>query len=250
MRPLVPVLVLVPLLGACSNVLGYGEERELVYELLYEQSAEARSGADRCEGELPPLDGSRADCDFSLSPLAGSQSVLFHDDGFVDCSSCWEQKHEIWAELLLRIEMADNYVALPFEPNHARPAAELIDSTTGALVYWSNGGLGLYCVDFGFTPQTRVELGRSVKVGYHFDWETSRGELWLDAPETARSSLFGRTPDETITCEKQAWLPTGWLARGNIKPLPGSGSFVIDEIRIADSRDAMLLAASAATTSR
>jgi hypothetical protein len=235
-------LALLPALAGCSEVLGYGDERERVYELLDYQSAESSSGPGRCDGETPALAANDAvDCDAVDAPLAGTQSILVSNSGAVGCSSCWSPRGQIWAEFLARFAESTNFAALAFEPSDISEGVKFEGRATGASVFWSQGGLGLVCAAEGGTSDpTPVEPGQVVRVGYYFNWPASIGSIWVADANDARAALFDAPPVAEISCAPQRLASTGWLARGNVKPDPGSGTFVIDEIRVAESREGLL----------
>ncbi len=239
--------------AGCVELAGFGPERGLGPAPLYFQDAEAASGAGRCDGERPPFRFEsrlpmKADCDSTVAPLAGRQSVEVPHDGWIGCDPCWADSAEaITAEFLFRGRGDPNFNALPFIPVDlaADGAVEPAARETAVALAWNPArpgtpglqpatpaGIRLYCSDTrdasGVVPLPPDTVYR---ITYRLDGTTGVGQLWVDQAGGGPAAL-ARVPDATLACTVKR-PPSGWLARGNVKPLPGVGAFWMDDIRVS-----------------
>jgi hypothetical protein len=229
----------------CADIAGFGPERTLPAGLLYFQDAEATSGAARCGEERPAFRSSSklpmtADCDAADAPLAGRQSIAVKDNGWLGCDPCWEPAAELWVDLLFRAGGDPSFSALPFVPLRAEPVElDPVQREAGPFMVWARFtdgddpvgtvGVRLFCAETSLASAViPLPTGAARALRYHYRTDTGLGELWADEAAAGRAG----PPQATLTCTGQAPV-AGWLARGNVKPLPGGGTFWVDDVIVS-----------------
>lgn len=231
----------------CSSALGFGEERSHEPDeaaLLYAQDFETSSGESNCQQEQPAfvdmmgIEGElQRDCDDTLDPLSGSQSLNLWDDGQLVCSSCWAHDSTLWASFLFELK-GENFLAVPFAlmASSTVPSKELYSSAVGPqIIMRPDGDAALSC--HTTKEQHGVKLGAAVgRATFSYDWRSGQSRLWVSGVDTSASL----TEEPTVELECPGLEPaTGYFIHGRVKPAPGYGNLALDEIRVATSAEAL-----------
>ncbi len=248
------------LTSACSTLAGLGDGRSLepdatidddggvsgdaaseaadtavdgMDQWLYFQDAEVTGG---CAKEAPPLfpagPAAIADCDDTAAPLAGSQSIRIEGEQSVLCDPCFSNREfELWSELLVRVDKADNYAFVPLQFVTDDIVADPLKRRTGAYVAIEQGNrLILTCTTGGMATSSpvNVTLGRTYLLTMHYVWSTGMALLWVRTVDSSGKPTSARAqPSTTLTCPAQLGA-TGWFAQGFEEP--GSGVAHLDNI--------------------